>query len=97
MTEALSGLTLQAWPFRGRIGVREASGGRTELHVLDRWCYLGTVRAEHELHELDAKPVFDLDTYKILKRFLAGAGNAIEIVPMADSQVAQARRLPSNG
>jgi len=41
------------------------------------------VRAEHELDALDARPAFDLDIYKILKRFLAGAGNAIEIVPMA--------------
>ena len=83
LTQALSGLKLQAWPYQGRIGVREASGERTDLHVLDHWCYLGTVRAEHELHALDAKPAFDLDTYKILKRFLAGAENAIEIVPMA--------------
>ncbi len=83
LMDALSGLKLQTWPFKGRIGVRETSGERTDLHVLDHWCYLGTVHAEHELHPLDAKPVFDLDTYKILKRFLAGAGNAIEIVPMA--------------
>ncbi|TSA41518.1 MAG: ethanolamine utilization protein [Betaproteobacteria bacterium] len=83
LTDALSGLKLQAWPFKGRVGVREANGERTDLHVLDHWCYLGTVRAEHELDALDARPAFDLDIYKILKRFLAGAGNAIEIVPMA--------------
>ena len=84
LTEALSGLKLQAWPYNGRIGVREASGERTDLHVLDRWCYLGTVRAEHEFDALDPRPVFDLDTYKILKRFFAGAGNSAKIVPMAD-------------
>ena len=83
LTQALSGLKLQAWPYKGRIGVREANGERTDLHVLDHWCYLGTVRAEHEFDALDTRPVFDLDTYKILKRFLAGAGNAIKIVPMA--------------
>lgn len=83
MTAALFGLKLQAWPFRGRIDVCEASGERTDLHVLDHWCYLGTVRAEHELQALDARPVFDPGTYRILKRFLAGAGNALEIVPMA--------------
>ena len=83
LTQALSGLKLQAWPFKGRIGVREANGERTDLHVLDHWCYLGTVRAEHEFDALNTRLAFDLDTYKILKRFLAGAGNAIEIVPMA--------------
>ena len=83
LTQALSGLKLQAWPFRGRIGVREANGERTDLHVLDHWCYLGTMRAEHEFDALDTRPAFDLDTYRILTRFLAGAGNAIKIVPMA--------------
>ena len=82
--DALSGLKLQAWPFKGRIGVREASGEHTDLHVLDHWCYLGTVRSEHEFEALDARPAFDLDTYNILKRFLARAGSAIGIVPMAD-------------
>ena len=82
LMEALSGLKLQAWPFKGRIGVREESSKRTELHVLDHWCYLGTVRSEHEVAALDARPAFDLDTYKILKRFLAGARNATEIVSL---------------
>ena len=82
LAAALSGLKLQAWPCKGRIGVREASGERTELHVLDHWCHLGTVRSEHELDELGARPAFDLDTYKILKRFLAGARNAAGIVPL---------------
>ena len=83
LMEALSELKLQAWPFKGRIGVSEASGGRTDLYVLDRWCYLGTVRSKHELDTLDARPSFDLDTYKILKRFLAGTRNAAEIVPLS--------------
>ena len=83
LMDALSGLKLQTWPFKGRIGVRETSGEHTDLHVLDHWCYLGTVRSEQEFEALDVRPAFDLDTYNILKRFFAGAGNAIEIVPMA--------------
>jgi DNA polymerase-3 subunit epsilon len=83
LMEALSELKLQAWPFKGRIGVREASGERTDLHVLDHWCYLGTVRSEHELDALDAQPSFDLDTYKILKRFLMDRRDDVKIVPLA--------------
>lgn len=62
----------QPWPFRGRIGVREASlqTGESALIVLDRWCYLGTARAEHELFELaEREPEFDFDTYTALARF----------------------------
>ena len=83
LTQALSGLKLQAWPFQGRIGVRETSGERTDLHVLDRWCHLGTVRAEHEFDVLNTRPVFDLDTYKILKRFLGNPRHAAAVVPLA--------------
>jgi DNA polymerase-3 subunit epsilon len=53
------------------------------LHVLDHWCYLGTVRSEDELDGLAARPAFDLDTYKILKRFLGGGRGTMEIVPFA--------------
>ncbi len=79
---ALSELKREAWPFKGRIGVRESIGARSELHVLDDWCYLGTVRGEHELAELDAQPSFDPDTYRILQRFLSRSKSALEIVPM---------------
>jgi len=51
----------------------EDLGADTELHVIDRWCYLGTARTEAEVHELahtPRSPRFDLDTYKILTKFL---------------------------
>ena len=87
LAAALVKLRVRAWPFPGRIGVREttADGERSELHVLDQWCYLGTVRSEAELHELqDARqrPLFDLDTYKILHRFLRGDKTRPEIIPL---------------
>ena len=65
---ALAGLRMRPWPFKGRVGVREG-GADGEMIVLDRWCYLGTVRSEEELRELGSRPVFDLDTYRILARF----------------------------
>jgi DNA polymerase-3 subunit epsilon len=83
MMEALSELKLSTWPFAGRIGVRETAGDRDELHVLDHWCYLGTVHSADDLAALDARPLFDLDTYNILQRFLARRGNDMEIVPLA--------------
>jgi DNA polymerase-3 subunit epsilon len=83
LMEALSGIKFQAWPFQGRIGVREASGGSGDLHVLDHWCYLGTVRSEQDVDTLSARPQFDLDTYRILKRFLGRVPAGIEIVRFA--------------
>ena len=82
---APSSLRTLPWPFAGRIAIRENAGDgeTTELHVLDRWCYVGAVRSEAELHELSetrAAPVFDVDTYKILKRYIAKPPRGASIV-----------------
>ncbi len=95
LAAALAGLRIPSWPFPGRIGVREtaADGERCDLHVLDQWCHLGTVRSAEELHDLqDAapRPLFDPDIYKILKRFLRGGKKPCEIVPLAAQPAASA-------
>ena len=77
---------MRPWPFKGRIGVRERGTAGEQLIVLDRWCYLGTVRSEAELEELAEhrpQPVFDLDTYRILSRFLGSARRDYEVVNLA--------------
>jgi len=51
LATALAQLRMRPWPFKGRIGVRENGAARREIIVLDRWCYLGTVRSEAELGE----------------------------------------------
>jgi DNA polymerase-3 subunit epsilon len=79
---ALSSLKLKAWPFPGRIALRErdSQGGapdfirRTDLHVLDQWTYLGTARTEEELaaqRAAQSSPGFDADVYRILVRYFA--------------------------
>ena len=88
LKEALSSMRTLPWPFSGRIAIREnaADGETTELHVLDRWCYMGTVRSEADLHDLAdsrAAPVFDVDTYKILKRFIAKPPRGSAIIKLA--------------
>jgi DNA polymerase-3 subunit epsilon len=88
LKQALGSLRTLPWPFEGRIAIRENTqdGEATELHVLDHWCYLGTVRNESELHDLTesrAAPVFDVDTYKILKRYLAKPPRGVDIIRLA--------------
>ena len=78
---ALTQLKMRPWPFKGRIGVRESNAGA--LIVLDRWCYLGTVRSEAELEELRQRPVLDLDTYKILSRFFTSSRRDYQVVELA--------------
>ena len=88
LKQALASLRTLPWPFAGRIAIRENTrdGDTTELHVLDHWCYLGTARNESELHDISetrTAPVFDVDTYKILKRYLAKPPRGVDIIRLA--------------
>lgn len=71
---ALAGLRLKAWPFPGRVALRERDGnGGAEMHVCEAWAYLGTARTDEELAELRAARAprgFDADVYRILTRHL---------------------------
>jgi DNA polymerase-3 subunit epsilon len=81
---ALAQMRMRPWPFKGRIGVREGDTGA--LIVLDRWCYLGTVRSDAELAELAEHrppPVFDVDTYKILSRYFESSRRNYQVVELA--------------
>ncbi len=84
---ALGSLRLAPWPFPGPVAVREAApdGARTDVHLLDRWCHLGSARTEADFAELCAepgRPVFDPDIYKILRRELAAAEGRWDIQPL---------------
>lgn len=73
---ALASLRVKSWPYDGVIGLIETDKeGRQDVHVVCNWCYLGTAHSEEELwsllHDMPARPAFDLDTYKILTQALA--------------------------
>jgi len=73
---ALSALKLKAWPFPGRVALRERDdGGGADLHVCEDWAYLGTARSDEDLADLCAADLhrpFDADVYRILVRHFAG-------------------------
>jgi DNA polymerase III subunit epsilon len=74
---ALLAIKLQAWPFPGRIALRESAFCGTEWHVLEHWCYLGTAHDEEELEalmQLRAPDSLDPDVYRILVRHFATHG-----------------------
>ncbi len=87
LAAALAPLRLKSWPYAGCIGIREydAGGERSEVHVLDRWRYLGTAHTDAELGDLlDARrpATFSLDNYKLLSRFLKSPPPRCRIVPL---------------
>jgi DNA polymerase III subunit epsilon len=72
---ALSALKLMAWPFPGRVALRERDAlGNLDLHVIEHWSYVGTARNDEELASLaqePAPPGFDARVYRILARHFA--------------------------
>jgi DNA polymerase-3 subunit epsilon len=80
---ALAVLKLRAWPFPGRIAIREGD----EWHLFESWCYLGTAKSEADLAEAMQtrfEPAFDLDTYRILRRELEKREGVIDIVRLTE-------------
>ena len=74
---ALAEHALQAWPYPGKIGLREQNhqSGKTDIHLFHQWRHLATVHDESELEEALAGAsrvmAFDLDTYRLLVKQLA--------------------------
>ncbi len=68
---AMQKLKLVSWPYPGAIGIREGS----DLHLIDRWCYLGSAKTDSDVDDLLAagRPAFDRDIYKALNKVLKKA------------------------
>jgi len=87
---ALAPLKTADWPHAGAVGIVEADAEReaTDVHVVDRWCHLGTAHDDAELAELSEQfsngrraPAFDYDHYRILSRHLGKRG--VRVVPLS--------------
>ena len=81
---ALAKLRVDTWPYAGAIGLIEPGADRTDVHVVNNWCFLGSAHSEDEVHDLleqsPSRPAFDLDTYKILQRALANKQLSVRLL-----------------
>ncbi|MBW2451088.1 MAG: GIY-YIG nuclease family protein [Deltaproteobacteria bacterium] len=82
-------LKIRSWPFEKPIGIREHCPlqNRTDIHVFDQWCHLGTASDDTEFHKLLMQRdtlLFDLDSYKILTRFLDLNRGQVDLINLSD-------------
>lgn len=72
---ALKPIQLASWPFGGTVGIPEGA----DLHVVDRWGYLGTAGSVEDAQDLASKcsAVFDRDVYKILRKRIGTQDQAL--------------------
>ena len=85
---------LRVWPFAGPVGLREHNPRtqRSEVHVFDQWCHLGTADSDDALQDtLQSRPevlAFDLDTYKLALKYLLHPGKpGVLMVPLNKQQI----------
>lgn len=77
--EAFYKRKIRPWSFEKPIVIRE-TGEKEEHFVIDKWCYLGSIKNDFErLDDLNKEYVFDYDTYKILSRFIYNPKNLRKI------------------
>ncbi len=64
--KALRQLDQYAWPYAGPIGIIENDGQLQQVHVVDRWAYLGSLSESQPVLRLPSRIRLDVDTFKIL-------------------------------
>lgn len=83
---ALTQLQVSGWPWSGSIAIKERHPQRRRVayHVVYQWRYLGTAKSETAAVKLTTTDAaFDLDTYRILNRFLRDpSAHALEIMTL---------------
>jgi DNA polymerase III subunit epsilon len=83
---------LQEWPYSSPVMIREVPGGsKTSSIVVDQWCVIASVSQEPEC-EPNIKfqeKMFDLDTYKILRSYLAAKIDKLSIKPVSLEQITE--------
>lgn len=79
--EAFYKYKIKKWFFDGPVLIKE-KGELEEGFVVDKWCLLGSIKSEEDISNLSRDYRFDLDTYKILAKFLLMPPKSISINPI---------------
>lgn len=79
--EAFYKYKIKQWKFDGPIVIKE-TGDSEEAFVIDKWCLLGSAKNADELQNLSKDYIFDLDTYKILTKFILRPTKNLSINPL---------------
>lgn len=71
--EAFSHSKIPQWPYPGQITLKEEFEDKKEFHIVNNWCYGGSVTQDSEVEKISSnlnEVKFDWDIYKIIKRHL---------------------------
>ena len=85
LADALTHARIEPWPFAGTVALveRRADALREDIHVVDHWCWLGSVRtldAAEALAVTNPPRSFEPDVYRILRSALAKG--VVDVLPL---------------
>lgn len=90
LLEVFSGRRLQEWPFKSPVLIQEDFGSqKLSSIVVDQWCVIANIVQEPECSPVVKyqDKMFDIDTYKILRSFLASKMHKLTIKPISLAQL----------
>ena len=87
--QAFARSRIKLWPYASPILVTEQnSHGQRDGYIIDNWCLVGQLVQRDQLVEFQpVTPSFDLDRYKIMKRFVANRQSQKYITSIGYSQL----------
>jgi DNA polymerase-3 subunit epsilon len=83
LLEAFANTRINPWPFDGAVVISEHDPftEKTDRFMVDHWCIVGKISEDGSLSRIDAsmQMPFDMDVYKILRRFVRDPKNTRKI------------------
>lgn len=84
LMNAMREVKISTWPFGGKIAVSEynETTNQTRVLVFNQWCYLGGATSSADMDDIvDREQVeFDLDIYKLIKKYLKQPGIKVSVI-----------------
>jgi DNA polymerase-3 subunit epsilon len=93
--EAFAKTRLKRWPFPSPIQITESSSSnQASAYIIDQWCVLGVIAQEGQRLSFTAQErKFDVDDYKILKRYVEGSKNQVRIKLVSSQELITMRKM----
>lgn len=91
---ALTELQATVWPHSGPIGIVEQDGKWRQVHVIDRWSYIGSLAGRRSKIALPLHRDIDIDTYKILAKPLVEGRLAYVTCAVTQSRAGRFATIP---
>jgi DNA polymerase-3 subunit epsilon len=75
---------IDAWPYKQPIVVAHVGSGDQKTLVIDNWNVIGELRSEEgcDTHYKPWQSVFDIDTYRIIRSYLANKSSLLKLQPI---------------